>query len=103
MAGGFRVTPEELRTAASAARLAGERAGEVDLGSAAETIAGALPGSTAATTSRNLAQVWHMAVTSWGTEVSAHGEKLDACALRYQATDAQAGTRLTGTGQGLAS
>ncbi|MGH3684253.1 MAG: hypothetical protein ACRDRU_12145 [Pseudonocardiaceae bacterium] len=100
MAGGFGTSLEALQAAGSTARLVGGNAAAVDLPGAVEEIAGALPGSTAAATSGELVQAWGAAMWSWSAEVTAHGDNLHASAQLYQATDEQAETSFTGTGEG---
>ncbi len=100
MAGGFGASLEALHAAGSTARLVGGSAAAVDLAGTVKEVAGALPGSTAAAASGELAQAWRTAMRSWSAEVTTHGDNLHASAQLYQATDGQAGTSFTGTGGG---
>jgi hypothetical protein len=95
---GYSVLVAALRTAASAARAAGEVAGAVDLGAAVRDIGVALPGTVAVHAAAELTTAWRDAIAGWQGGIIAHGEHLQDSADAYAAAEAQAVADLRRTG-----
>lgn len=88
--GGYAAEIGSIRSAAEAARSAGEQAAAVDLAQAIADAGTALPGARAVRSFGTLGNAWRGDIAGWSAQAQGYAENLAGAADRYAASEASA-------------